>query len=154
MLTALSGFARPLAFASQCAGWLSGVGGSKARQSNSPAFGLESTLPAPKATVRFPLDSGSAKQDPIYIKESRRKNVSFAITCFSSESSQPHCRNKKPTRKPFQPPSSASFGRRFWRLCSFRCRTFFGTCLEPSKEVLVQGVERWRMSNKKLNNSP
>lgn len=36
----------------------------------------------------------------------------------------------------------ASFGRWFRRLfCSFRCRTFFGTCLEPSKEVLVQGVE-------------
>ena len=90
MLTALSGFARPLAFASQCAGWLSGVRrlNTAARRSNSHAFGLESTLPAPKSTVSGQTRSNLLPESFMPKTKHQRipdkKNRIFrTITCFS-----------------------------------------------------------------------
>lgn len=120
-----------------------------ARQSNSHAFGLESTLPAPKSTVSGQTRSNLLPESFMPKTKHQRipdekKIVSVAQSPVSLHySSQLYCRNKKPTRNIFSTCfGRASFGRWFRRLCcSFRCRTFFGTCLEPSKEVLVQGVE-------------
>lgn len=97
-----------------------------------------------------------AKQDPIYslslscqkpnIKESRKKKsyLSHNHLFLLQNDNNFTAATKNPQETCFSTCfGRASFGRWFRRLCcSFRCRTFFGTCLEPSKEVLVQGVEK------------